>query len=131
MKTRFDEKETWMDYRGEVNRIEDMSTMHLLNVLAYFIKNPGEVMAMLICDVESGDFADSPVWTAKKGAEENMAQSIANITGLSATELTTYALCSDLGVAISNELVRRGVKLDNALSVLSGKKSLEENSDAH
>lgn len=120
MRTRFDNKKTWMDANGKENCIENMTTMHLLNVLAMFITKPSIVLTMLLQDIESGMFVSSLVWSATR-AEENMARSIANVTGLSADRLTDYALCSDLGKAISNELLRRGVQLNNALTVLTGK----------
>lgn len=121
MRTRFDEKEIWLDASAKPQRIEDMSTMHLLNVLAMFVTKPGSVMAMLIQDIEDGTFADSPVWFSAIHAEENQAQSFANVTGMTATELTGYALDSPLGVAIRAELEHRGVRVESALNTLTGK----------
>lgn len=120
MRTRFDNKETWVDACNKVNRVEDMSTMHLLNVLAMFVAKPGSVLTMLVQDIENGTFVDAPVWSAAR-AEENMAQSLTNVTAMSADELTDYAVRSALGTAIADELTKRGVKLDTAIAVLAGK----------
>lgn len=120
MRTRFDNKDTWVDACNKVNRIEDMSTMHLLNVLAMFVVKPGSVLTMLVQDIENGTFADAPVWSATR-TEENMVQSLTNVTAMTADELTEYACESALGRAVADELTKRGVKLDTAIAVLAGK----------
>lgn len=119
MRTRFDEKEIWLDAVQKANKIADMSTMHLLNVLAMFVMKPGSVMSMLIQDIEDETFCDSPVWSSSVRAEENMAESLSNVTGMTAGELTDYAIASPLGEAIRTELERRGVKVGPAISTLS------------
>lgn len=121
MKTRFDEKEIWLNVEQRMNKITDMHTMHLLNVLAMFSTKPGSVMSMLIQDIEDGTFADSPVWSSTAQTEENMAESLANVTGMTADELTRYALTSPLGLAIKAELEHRGVCVEPALNTLTGK----------
>lgn len=131
MKTRFDYGEVWVDSFGKAIHIEDMETMHLLNVLAFFVKKPGEVMRLLLADVDSGDFAESPVWTPAKETADNTARSVANITTMTADALTDYALHSELGKAMRDELVKRGVNVNNALSVLTGKEfSFDEAEEA-
>lgn len=95
MKTRFDEKEIWLNAEQRMNKITDMHTMHLLNVIAMFITKPSSVMSMLIQDIEDGTFADSPVWSSTAQTEENL--------------------------AIKAELEHRGVRVESALNTLTGK----------
>ena len=118
MKTRFDNQDVWVDANSKTLDISGMSTMHLLNVLSMFIAKPGNVLAMIVQDIESGQFAESPVWAASRTVD-NLEQSIANATSMTAEELTHYALGSNLGRAIAEELTGRGVHLDNALAVLA------------
>ncbi len=121
MKTRFDCADSWTTAAGEEIQIEEMTTIHLMNLFGMFVRRPDRTMAMLVSDIESGAYAER-VWFPHK--TEDVKQSITNVTGLSEAELINYALSSPLGRAIRAELVKRGVQLENSLTVIAGRKDV-------
>lgn len=119
MKTRFDYDDGWVTARGDRLTLEEMTTDHLLNLYGMLIRRPDRTMSILIADVESGDFSEN-VWVPRR--ESDTEQSIHNITSVSADDLVEYALNSPLGVGVREELIKRGVQIDNALSVIASVK---------
>lgn len=117
MKTRFDSTDSWATATGEVRALEDMTTPHLMNLYAMFIRRPDRTMAMLVADIESGDYADR-VWKPTMRNEDTLSASISNATKMTTDELVSYALQSPLGEAIKKELVNRGVDVENTVRVL-------------
>lgn len=117
MKTRFDFTDKWATATGEVLALEDMTTPHLMNLYAMFIRRPDRTMAMLVADIESGDY-DSRVWTPNAENADALVESISNVTKMTYDELMDYARNSPLGRAIKDELINRGVNVDNAMCVL-------------
>lgn len=119
MKTRFDYGDGWVTARGDRLTLEEMTTDHLLNLYGMLIRRPDRIMAILVSDVESGYFSDN-IWVPRR--ENDTEQSIRNITSMSADDLVEYALRSPLGVGVRDELTKRGVQIDNALSVIASVK---------
>jgi len=119
VKTRFDDAEHWVVACGEVLDIEDISTTHLINIFNMLHRRPDRTMVMLITDVETGDYNDH-VWTPTQKDEDAIAESIRNITSMTAEELVSYAMLSPLGKAIKTALTDRGVNVDNMLDVAAG-----------
>ena len=119
MTTRFDYDDGWITARGDRLTLEEMTTDHLLNLYGMLIRRPDRTMSILIADVESGDFSEN-VWVPRR--ESDTEQSIHNITSMSADDLVEYALNSPLGVGVREELIKRGVQIDNALSVIASVK---------
>lgn len=121
MKTRFDCADSWTTVTGEEIRIEEMTTIHLMNLFGMFVRRPDRTMAMLVSDIDSGEYAER-VWFPRK--TEDVKQSIANVTSMSETDLIDYALSSPLGEAVKAELVKRGVQLENSLAIIAGRKNV-------
>lgn len=131
MKTRFDDSEIWIDANKQKHLVDDMDTMHLLNVLAMFWTKPNVVLTMLINDIENGDdvvcvmLPNIPyVRGLQRARFEHVhidkSELIREVTSMNAKALFDYAYCSPLGMAIRDELVRRNVNVAVALAVLTG-----------
>lgn len=131
MKTRFDDPEIWIDANRQKHPVDDMDTMHLLNVLAMFWTKPNVVLAMLINDIENGDdmvCVMLPNILCTRGLQRarfehvhiDKGELIRDVTSMDAKALSEYAYGSPLGLAIRDELVRRQVNIDVALAVLTG-----------
>lgn len=118
MKTRFDCADSWTTATGEEIQIKEMTTIHLMNLFSMFVRRPDRTMAMLVSDVDSGEYAER-IWLPRK--TEDVKQSIANVTK---AELIDYALSSPLGEAVKAELVKRGVQLENSLAIIAGRKNV-------
>ena len=125
MRTRF-ESTLWITGRGDAIAFEDMSISHLLNTYAMFIQKPENIVNMLIRDIELTAEHPCVLPWAKDGRQENVTESIKNITSLTAEEATDYALNSPLGLALIAELTARGANLENYQDLIQGKRSREE-----
>lgn len=116
MKVRFDNPTAWTTADGRVIPVKDMETAHLLNTLRMFARKPHLVMSMIVADIdESAEQAhyDGP-WVPIHGeARDTRRESMRAATSMSAEQLTQYAMESALGCAMRNELVARGVNVDN------------------
>lgn len=123
MKTRFDCADSWTTATGEEIQIKEMTTIHLMNLFSMFVRRPDRTMAMLVSDIDSGEYAER-VWLPRK--TEDVKQSIANVTSMSEAELIDYALSSPLGEAVKAELVKRGVQLENSLAIIARRKTHEK-----
>lgn len=97
MKTRFDCADSWTTATGEEIQIKEMTTIHLMNLFSMFVRRPDRTMAMLVSDIDSGEYAER-VWLPRK--TEDVKQSIANVTSMSEAELIDYALSSPLGYIV-------------------------------
>ena len=107
MKTRFDCADSWTTATGEEIQIKEMTTIHLMNLFSMFVRRPDRTMAMLVSDVDSGEYAER-IWLPR----------------MSEAELIDYALSSPLGEAVKAELVKRGVQLENSLAIIAGRKNV-------
>ena len=115
MKTRFDSTKVWRAYNDELP-ISEMETAHLINTINMFIKHPERVMSMLVRDIERYRDNVMTAWTAD-GSEDNVVrESLHNVTSMSNTELSSYALNSALGKAIIGELENRGANTENLIT---------------
>lgn len=110
MKTRFDCEGVWITSFGQVLSVSKMETAHLLNAVRMLIQKPARTLSMLISDLESASFSET-VWTAHNVVDKK--QSLQNVTSLSDTELTEYAVNSPLFKSMIEELKSRGVNTDN------------------
>ena len=116
MKTRFDNPGVWFIAGGQMVKVEDMSTAHLLNTVKMLTTKLSRSMSMLISDIEESTFADT-VWTPFGANSDDKRQSIRNVTRLSAEELREYVIGSPLVQSMLNELTNRGVDVENLLDL--------------
>lgn len=73
-------------------------------------------MSMLVRDIERYRDSVMTAWTAD-GSEDNVVrESLHNVTSMSNTELSSYALNSALGKAIIGELENRGANTENLIT---------------
>ncbi len=105
--TRFDNSEYWETARGEVIPIEDLETDHILNIIAMFERKPTLIQTLLIKDITS-----TRVWTSTKN---DYKLSMSNITSMSIQESKDYWYGSELHQALRNELLNRGVNVDQMM----------------
>lgn len=115
MKTRFDDNKIWLTTNNAFS-IVDMETDHLINTLKMFATKPSRVMSMLVYDIEHNPTTIT-AWSPLGDDNEIIEKSIYNATSMSADELTAYALNSPLGIAMTDELRRRGVNVDNVITM--------------
>ena len=125
MRTRF-ESTLWITGQGGTIPFEAMSISHLLNTYVMLIQKPEHVVNMLIRDIELTAEHPCVLPWAKDHRQENVTESIRNITSLTAEEATDYALNSPLGLALITELKARGVNLENYQDLIQGKRSREK-----
>ena len=59
MTTRFDESKYWITAGGEVIRLSDMETSHLLNTVKMLLQKPTRTQAMLVTDIERNSRASA------------------------------------------------------------------------
>ena len=116
MKTRFDNPGVWFIAGGQMVKVEDMSTAHLLNTVKMLTTKLSRSMSMLISDIEESTFADT-VWTPFGANSDDKRQSIRNVTRLSAEELREYVIGSPLVQSMLGELTNRGVDVENVLEL--------------
>ncbi len=120
MKTRFDCKTEWVTSDGLAIRLSDMETTHLMNIIGMFIKKPFITASMIIRDIERQEVCTaSKAWkpNAKKDADVKK-ESIYNVTSMTEESLVDYALNSPLGLAILEELRKRGVNTKNIVEMM-------------
>jgi len=113
MKTRFDDNKVWhVGTKSYV--IETMETAHLMNLLKMFEEKPYRTMRMIVEDIEQNE-----VFAYGKRAESKT-ESLWNATSMTAEELIDFALNSPLAMAVSAELMTRGVNLENVMTITVG-----------
>lgn len=122
MKTRFDCEGVWITGFGQVLSVSEMETAHLLNTVRMLIQKPARTLSMLISDIESASFSET-VWTAHNVVDKK--QSLQNVTSLSDTELTEYAVNSPLFKSMIEELKSRGVNTDNLVKLYTTAESFK------
>lgn len=116
MKTRFDGN-VWITGCGEVMKIQDMETDHILNCLKMLIQKPDRTAAMLIHDIENApETCPFDPWGDGMTIQK---QSIYNITSMTKEDLVNYAMNSKLGSSMTEELKNRGVNIKNYIEVIS------------
>ena len=121
MKTRFDYEGVWITGFGAVP-VADMETAHLLNIVKILVQKPARTLSMLISDIENATFSET-VWTAHNEVDKK--QSLRNVTSLSDTELTEYAISSPLFKSMIDELKSRGVNTDNIVKLYTTAESFK------
>ncbi len=121
MKTRFDYEGVWITSFGALP-IADMDTAHLLNTVKMLVQKPTRTLSMLISDIENETFSET-VWTVDRAGSKK--QSLRNVTSLSDTELTEYAINSPLFKSMIDELKCRGVNTDNIVNLYSTAESFK------
>lgn len=122
MKTRFDCEGVWITGFGQVLSVSEMETAHILNTVRMLIQKPARTLSMLISDIESASFSET-VWTAHNIVDKK--QSLQNVTSLSDTELTEYAVNSPLFKSMIEELKSRGVNTDNLVKLYTTAESFK------
>ena len=116
MKTRFDGG-MWITANGVMCRPEELETDHLLNIVKMLKNKPNITVNMVIRDIESAP--DScPFSPFGNGHADLVKESLFNVTSMTPAQLATFALTSPLGCAIRTELIRRGVNVENYLSMV-------------
>lgn len=114
MKTRFDCAGVWYAAYGKPMKVEEMSTAHLVNCIKFLSQRPGQVLSMLICDIDSGAFSGT-VWTPVNIDDRKL--SMSNVTSMTADEITEYVMRTPLFISMRDELEARGVNVDNLLEM--------------
>ena len=114
MTTRFDESKYWITAGGEVIRLSDMETSHLLNTVKMLLQKPTRTQAMLVTDIERNSRA-AAVWVPNP--QDPRALSIHNVTSLTAEELVEYVKGTPLFAALLSELETRGVNTENTVTM--------------
>ena len=88
MKTRFDNYGVWITAMGEVRKVSDMDTSHILNTMRMLIQKPSRTVGMLIHDVEHSECCVFSAW--EPNFKATVEQSIYNITSMTMDELKSY-----------------------------------------
>lgn len=118
MKTRFDNPGVWFIAGGEMVKVEDMSTAHLMNTVKMLTTKLSRTLSMLISDIEESAFADT-VWTPFGANSDDKRQSLKNVTSLSSDELRAYVVSTPLYQSMLAELERRGVNMENLSALIA------------
>lgn len=116
MKTRFDHYGVWITACGEVKKVSDMETSHILNTMRMLIQKSSRTVGMLIHDVENSEVCVLSTW--EPNFKSTVKQSIRNITSMTVDELKAYVKKTPLFQSMCDELGRRGVNVKNILSIL-------------
>lgn len=122
MKTRFDYEGVWITGLGVAVPVAEMETAHLLNTVRMLVQKPARTLSILISDIENATFSET-VWTAYNAVDKK--QSLQNVTSLSDTELTEYAVNSPLFRSMIEELKSRGVNTDNLVKLYTTAESFK------
>lgn len=122
MKTRFDYEGVWITGLGVAIPVAEMETAHLLNTVRMLVQKPARTLSILISDIENATFSET-VWTAYNTGDKK--QSLRNVTSLSDTELTEYAINSPLFKSMIDELKSRGVNTDNIVKLYTTAESFK------
>lgn len=121
MKTRFDETKVWVTGMGEVIKIANMETTHLMNTIKMFAQKPYISMGIIVKDIERNSVyrgvGEAPMHNSKTD-DDVKKQSISNITSMSEQEIVTYTFNSPLGQAMLLELQSRGVNIQNFTNIV-------------
>lgn len=118
VKTRFDNPSVWFIAGGEMVKVEDMSTAHLMNTVKMLTTKLSRSLSMLISDIEESAFADK-VWTPFGANSDDKRQSLKNVTSLSSDELRAYIVSTPLYQSMLAELERRGVNMENLSALIA------------
>ena len=116
MKTRFDNYGVWITACGEIKKVSDMDTTHILNTMRMLIQKPSRTVGMLIHAVENSECGTFSAW--EPNFKVTVERSIHNITSMTADELKAYVKRTPLFQSMFSECVKRGVNMDNVLSIL-------------
>jgi len=114
LKTRFDERKMWNGAGGKQYEIAEMTMAHLMNTLKMFDEKAFRTVRMILDDIER-----STVFIYGRGANDKK-ESIRNATSMSESELKDFALNSPLANAMKDELIYRGVNVDNIMNLTAG-----------
>lgn len=114
MKTRFDLRGVWFDYRGVQLSVSDMETVHIMNTAKMLLTKPDRTLAMLITDIENATFSET-VWTPFN--KDDRFASLRNATSMTADELRAYVQQTPLFQSLVEEMTRRGVNVENVLAL--------------
>ena len=123
MKTRFDGS-VWIGAGGIAIAPAEMETDHLLNTVKMLKNRPAVVISMVIRDVEaSPDYTPFTPFGADSHTEL-VKKSLFNLTSMTPEEVSAYALNSPLGITMKNELIKRGVNVENFLNMVESPETL-------
>lgn len=122
MKTRFDGT-LWIGAGGCVFHPEEMETDHLLNTVKMLKSKPHITVNMIVRDVEASPDC-CPFTPFGNGHADLVKASLFNITSMTPEQVAEYALNSNLGRALKAELIRRGVNVENYLSMVEAPETL-------
>lgn len=122
MKTRFDGN-YWIGAGGIAFNPAEMETDHLLNTLKMIKSKPAIVLSMVVRDIEATP--DCCPFTPFGGGHTDLVkQSLFNLTSMTPEQVSDYALNSPLGTSMKNELIRRGVNIENYLTMVESPETL-------
>lgn len=123
MKTRFDGS-VWIGAGGMAFAPAEMETDHLLNTVKMLKNRPAVIISMVVRDVEaSPDYTPFTPFGADSHAEL-VKKSLFNLTSMTPEEVSAYALNSPLGTTMKNELIKRGVNVENFLNMVESPETL-------
>lgn len=123
MKTRFDGS-VWIGAGGMAFAPAEMETDHLLNTVKMLKNRPAVIISMVVRDVEaSPDYTPFTPFGADSHAEL-VKKSLFNLTSMTPEEVSAYALNSPLGTTMKNELIKRGVNIENFLNMVESPETL-------
>lgn len=123
MKTRFDGS-VWVGAGGMAFTPAEMETDHLLNTVKMLKNRPAVIISMVVRDVEaSPDYTPFTPFGADSHTEL-VKKSLFNLTSMTPEEVSAYALNSPLGTTMKNELIKRGVNVENFLNMVESPETL-------
>lgn len=122
MFTRFDDN-NWICSKKIKHSLNELETEQLMEIAKTLYTRPTTIMGMMVMDVEDSvnpNSVNSPsnLTPWNKDWEYMLKESISNITSMTADDIIKYAFGSRLGRCLQFELARRGVNLQNYLSML-------------
>ena len=102
----------------------EMETDHLLNTVKMLKNRPAVIISMVVRDVEaSPDYTPFTPFGADSHTEL-VKKSLFNLTSMTPEEVSAYALNSPLGITMKNELIKRGVNVENFLNMVKSPETL-------
>lgn len=123
MKTRFDGS-VWIGAGGMTFTPAEMETDHLLNTVKMLKNRPAVIISMVVRDVEASPDCTPFTPFGADSHTELVKKSLFNLTSMTPEEVSAYALNSPLGTTMKNELIKRGVNVENFLNMVESPETL-------
>ena len=102
----------------------EMETDHLLNTVKMLKNRPAVIISMVVRDVEASPDCTPFTPFGADSHTELVKKSLFNLTSMTPEEVSAYALNSPLGTTMKNELIKRGVNVENFLNMVESPETL-------